>query len=147
MVTALIRTSKKDYYTNYFTENKSNLKKTWEGIRGLIKVNKKSDSNINKLIVDKKEITDPISMASSINDFFVNIGKSVDQKIPNSQNPFSHYLGEQNNMCITLNPCNRIEMEDLVSNVNWSKASGPFSIPSNIIKSFNPLRSGVFHTL
>ena len=27
MVTALIRTSKKDYYTNYFTENKSNLKK------------------------------------------------------------------------------------------------------------------------
>ena len=71
-----------------------------------------------------------------MNDFFVNIGKSVDQKIPDSSKSFSNYLGECNNFCITLNPCTDIEMNKLISTLNWSKASGPFSIPSNIIKSF-----------
>jgi len=136
MVTMLIRVSKKDYYTKYFTENNTNLKKTWEGIRGLINVSKKSNSNINKLIVKNKELTDPVVMASAINDFFVNIGKSVDQKIPASIKSFSDYLGESNNFCITLNPCTDIEVKELISMLNWSKASGPFSIPSNIIKSF-----------
>ena len=136
MVTLLIRVSKKDHYTKYFTENNTNLKKTWEGIRGLINVSKKSNSNINKLIVQNKELTDPVVMASAMNDFFVNIGKSVDQKIPDSSKSFSNYLGECNNFCITLNPCTDIEMNKLISTLNWSKASGPFSIPSNIIKSF-----------
>ena len=42
MLTDLIRLSKKGFYSDFFKENKSNLKKTWEGIRGLINVNKKS---------------------------------------------------------------------------------------------------------
>ena len=41
-----------------------------------------------------------------------------------------------NPYCITLNTCTEAEIRELVSGVNWSKASGPFSIPSNIIKSF-----------
>ena len=65
MVTDLIRISKKGFYSNFFIENKSNLKKTWEGIRGLINVNKKGNSNIDKLIVQNKEVTDPTKMASS----------------------------------------------------------------------------------
>ena len=84
MVTDLIRISKKSFYSDFFIENKSNLKKTWEGIRGLINVNKKGNSNIDKLIIQNKEVTDPADMASSINSFFVNIGKSVDLKIPQS---------------------------------------------------------------
>ena len=75
-------------------------------------------------------------MASSINSFFVNIGKSVDQKIPQSNKRFSDFLGDMNPYCITLNTCTDAEIRELVFGVNWSKASGPFSIPSNIIKSF-----------
>ena len=36
-VKSLIRTSKKDYFAKYFEENNSNVKKTLEGIRNLIK--------------------------------------------------------------------------------------------------------------
>ena len=71
MVTDLIRISKKSFYSDFFIENKSNLKKTWEGIRGLINVNKKGNSNIDNLIVQNKEVTDPADMASSINSFFL----------------------------------------------------------------------------
>ena len=75
-------------------------------------------------------------MASSINSFFVNIGKSVDQKIPQCNKRFSDFLGDMNPYCITLNPCTFVEIRELISSVNWSKASGPYSIPSNIVKSF-----------
>ena len=136
MVTDLIRISKKGFYSNFFIENKSNLKKTWEGIRGLINVNKKGNSNIDKLIVQNKEVTDPTKMASSINSFFVNIGKTVDSKIPQSNKLFSDFLGNMNPYCITLNPCTDVEIRELLLGVNWSKASGPYSIPSNIVKTF-----------
>ena len=41
-----------------------------------------------------------------------------------------------NPYCITLNPCTDVEIRELLLGVNWSKASGPYSIPSNIVKTF-----------
>ena len=38
----LIRVSKFNHYNNYFQENRFNLFKTWEGIRDIIKITKKS---------------------------------------------------------------------------------------------------------
>ena len=42
MVTTLLRRSKNDYYNMFFMEHKSNVKKTWLGIRDLISVTKKN---------------------------------------------------------------------------------------------------------
>ena len=64
-------------------------------------------------------------MASSINSFFVNIGKTVDSKIPQSNKCFSDFLGNMNPYCITLNPCTDVEIRELLLGVNWSNASGP----------------------
>ena len=136
LVTKLIRVSKKDYYTKYFTEHTTNLKKTWSGIRELINVNKKSETKISKLIVENNVITDPVAMASTMNSFFVGMGKSVASKIPNSKKLFSDYLGESSRVNIILNPCSTAEINKLISGLNWSKASGPYSIPFNIIRSF-----------
>ena len=36
----LMRINKKDYFTKYFEDNRTNVKKTWVGIRNLINVNK-----------------------------------------------------------------------------------------------------------
>ena len=38
MTLALIRKSKADYYAKFFEENKSDIKKTWEGIRKVINI-------------------------------------------------------------------------------------------------------------
>ena len=38
MVTTLLRNAKKKYYSDFFLEHQSNIKKTWEGIRSLINV-------------------------------------------------------------------------------------------------------------
>ena len=41
MVISLTRRSKKEYYASYFEEHKSNVKKTWEGIRNIVNISKK----------------------------------------------------------------------------------------------------------
>ena len=67
-VKSLIRTSKKDYFAKYFEENNSNVKKTWEGIRNLINVSKKSSTKITKLFKEKM-ITNNLDIANSMNNF------------------------------------------------------------------------------
>ena len=55
--------SKKDYYSTYFEDNKTNCKKVWEGIRSVINIKNSKNNTINQLIVDDKLIdeTKPLS--------------------------------------------------------------------------------------
>ncbi len=136
LLTTLIRQSKKDYYCNYFLENQSNLKKTWDGIRNIIDLNKKSAVSIEKLNNYNKEISNNDEIADCMNSFFVNIGKTVEEKIPNVETPFSSFLSHPNNCVININPCSHVEIGKLISKIEVSKASGPFSIPSKLLKMF-----------
>ena len=51
----LLRKSKKNYYSSYFIQNQSNIKKTWDGIRNLINVSKKNNPSPTKLIYKNEE--------------------------------------------------------------------------------------------
>ena len=73
-------------------------------------------------------------MADVMNSFFVNIGKTVENKIPQAKKPFTHYIGEPSRHCITLNPCMENEIKSFIDKLDISKASGPFSIPLNVLK-------------
>ena len=145
-VTSQLRKAKKAYYTQFFNENANNVKETWKGIRNLINVSKKSSTHINHLLDNGKNITDPVEMANTINKFYVNIGKSVEQKIPRKETQFSHYLNSKNNYNIVLHPCTEDEVRKYISTLPVSKASGPNSIPISILKTnidqlVNPLIS------
>ena len=95
MVTSLIRLSKKKYYCDFCIENQSNVKKTWEGIRGLLNVSKKSDIQIDNLLHNNVTYTNPNKMADVMNSFFVNIGKTVENKIPQANKPLLIILVNQ----------------------------------------------------
>ena len=69
-----------------------------------------------------------------MNNFFVNIGKSVEAKIPHGNKLFTDFLGDHNKICLTLNDCTSAEIGESIDNLNISKASGPFSVPTNILK-------------
>lgn len=111
LLITLTRQSKKDYYSKFFLENQSNLKKTWEGIRKLININKKINVSIEKIDKDNREISNNDEIADCMNHFFVNIGKSVEEKIPNVDTSFSSYLAHPNNCVINLNQCNMAEIK------------------------------------
>ena len=137
MITHLIRKSKKTYYLDYFTEHNNNIKKTWDGIRQLVSINKRKSVSIKFLNENNSNITDNKIMANTFNDFFSNIGNSIEQKIPKSQRCFSSYLNTPINNNFNLQPCNEIEIRNIISRLGSNKASGPNSIPTNLLKEFS----------
>ena len=137
LILTLTRTSKKQHFADYFQEHQSNLRKTWEGIRDLINVSKKSRINIRKIIHDNKPITDNEGISNTINNFFVNIGSSIEAKIPAGQKSFRTYLGDKIQNSVFLNPCTPGEIEEIISEFGNFKSCGPFSLPTKILKEFN----------
>ena len=83
-----------------------------------------------------KATTNPVEIADALNTFYVNIGKSVENKIPKGKTPISNYLQNRNIFNITLNPCTHDEVRKYISDISAvSKATGPNSIPIPILKS------------
>ena len=139
MIIHLIRKNKKKYYLDYFTEHNTNIKKTWDGIRQLVSINKRKSFKIKLLNENNSNITDNKIMANTFNDFFSNIGNTIEQKIPKSQKCFSNYLDTPINNNLHIQPCNEIEILNIISKLGSNKASGPNSIPTNLLKEFSTL--------
>ena len=137
LIVSLLRKSKKQYHTDYFEEHKQNMKKTWDGIRDLINVSKKSSTNINQIVNDNQTFTDNKSIAKALNNYFVNIGPSIENKIPKAKSSFQTYLGDQNPVSLILNPCDTDEITEIISSFGARKACGPFSISTNLLKEFS----------
>ena len=135
MIISLLRRSKKDYYSAFFEEHKSNVKKTWEGIRNIVNINKRKNTPIAQLVYKNEVKSTNLNMAESMNDFYVNVGNMIETKIPKCDTNFSDYLINPNPKNIFLRPVVCAEVITLVKQFQTSKACGPNSIPVNILKS------------
>ena len=76
----------------------------------MINVSKKVTTDIDKIVHNGTETTNPIEIADELNTFYVNIVKSVEQKLPTGKTQFSNYLHNQNIFNIVLNPCTHEEV-------------------------------------
>ena len=75
MIIILLKKSRENYYAEYFLENKSNIKETWKGIKNIINLNSKVESNVNKIKKSNTYVNDKTEIAAEFNDFFSTIGK------------------------------------------------------------------------
>ena len=135
LIVALLRRSKANYFTSYFEDNKNNAKKTWEGIRNIVNISKKNRTIPTKLSYNNNTFTEPDKMAEAFNSFFVNIGNTVEEKIPISPHSFASFLGNSLQNSIFLTPADDIEILSMLKNLNSSKSCGPSSISTNLLKS------------
>ena len=74
-----VKKSKKTYYKTYFEDSKSDIKKTWEGIKSLIN-NSNSSLKISQLRNNGRIIDDPEGIAAGLNNFFVNVGPNTERQ-------------------------------------------------------------------
>ena len=72
--------SKKTYKT-YFEDSKSEIKKTWEGIKSLIN-NSNSPLKISQSKNNGRIIDDSEGIAAGLNNFFVNVGPNAEKDVP-----------------------------------------------------------------
>ena len=89
----LTRATKFNHYNNYFQENRLNLFKTWEGIRVIINITKKS-KNISSIQENGRDITDPAIIVNEFNNHFPTIAKQIEAKLIKPNFHFSNYLSE-----------------------------------------------------
>ena len=114
MIITLMRKGRKNHYADFFAEHQANIKKTWEGIRGLINISKKKNSVVNKLLDGERVLTDKKEMVNAMNSFFVNIGANVEKKIPTSRKHFSTYLQKPKDASIFLQAADTCEIECII---------------------------------
>ena len=129
-----IRLSKNKHYADFFDENKSNTKKIWEGIRDIVNISKKNPTTPSEIIYKNKSHTNSIEMAKSFNDFFVNIGNKVEEKIPHTDVHFSNFLSKNNDSIFSFQPVGEEEISIMISQLNTSKSCGPNSVPTKLLK-------------
>ena len=84
----ITRAAKKIYFEEELNNNKSNLKKTWNIIRQAIKLkSKKSDVNLNTLIINNTEVQYPLLIAEHLNKFFASAPADIIKEIPPTPEP------------------------------------------------------------
>ena len=140
----LILISKKSFYNNYFNANKDNIKETWKGIKQLITLKTNTCSTPTTLRIGNTTITDTKSIANEFNNYFANVGSNLANAIPVVNTSFEEFLGLSKSPCnsFVLFPVTTNEIEDEISNLSPSKSTGPYSVPTNILKVLKSLLSG-----
>ena len=81
-VTHLTKLSHKRYIDKRVQMAKNKSKIMWKIINGTLHINKISKVKISAA----KHVTNSFDIANSFNNFFVNVGKSMSDKIPNREN-------------------------------------------------------------
>ena len=86
-VTLKIRTAKKVYYEQRFSDCRNDIKKTWNLVNAIVKPgHSRETGSISKIIVDDTVICEPANIAEQLNNSFSSIGRSVAESCPNVGN-------------------------------------------------------------
>ena len=64
----------------------------WKGIRSLVTIKSSNKTDISILDSNGELITNPLKIVNCFNEYFVNVGSKVGNKIPCSNISYTHYL-------------------------------------------------------
>ena len=137
----IVRTSKKNYYRTYFQDHKNNIKLAWKGIKELICLKPSNSDKPKSLYINGEDISDPQTIADTFNRYFGTIAENTKNKIVDSTTPYSYFLKNPNPKSLFLTPSTATEIGEIIVSLKNNKATGPGSIPTNILKLLSPTLS------
>ena len=131
----LLRNAERSHYHYIITKYKQNLKKSWQIIKDIIGKKQGEKVIANKFKVDNKIIMDPVVIANSFNNFYINIGHNLASKIPNPNsniNPTSYIKKEYINS-LYLKPIEDNEIRNIIRDLR-NTSPGHDGITAFLIK-------------
>ena len=131
------RIAKKSYYKSKFQESQGNIRQTWKLINEITNKNKPSSELPDNFMKDDNIITDPNEIANNFNDYFVNAGPKLADKIPPSNVNFSSYLPASNQDSIFLDPITENEVKIEIDQLNVNKSGGYDEMSPTVIKAIS----------
>ena len=132
-VVDMIKHAKKEYYKNQLSKAKGNMSKTWNVINtALGKDNKKT--NINKIVVENKCVTDEKAIPNLFNDYFVNVGHNLNSKfIARNNNHVGKYI-IKNIKSAFFKPISSDEIVKVVKDLKSNTSPGYDDIDIKVVK-------------
>ena len=88
-LTGILRYCEKTHFTDLLEKDKGNIKETWKIINCLINKKSKGTSYPTEFNTSEAKVTGNKTIATGFNNFFVNIGTSLANDIPKSNDTFS----------------------------------------------------------
>jgi hypothetical protein len=131
-LTTILRSAKQAYFSNQFEKEKNNTRNTWKVINSVLKNN--TSIRISSINVNDQSINNPLLIAEHYNDFFVNIGPTLADKIPNCNSTFHDFFDNPNPHSVFFNPITENELLSIVLTLPNKKSSGHDSINCPLIK-------------
>ena len=117
----------------YFERNSVNLRNTWRGIKSIINLKEKDKSNSFSLMINNEINTEPSVIANEFNNYFSSIASKLQASIHSQDQDFHRFLHNKSEHSLFITPTTKYEVLDTITgNIN-NKASGPNSIPNNIL--------------
>ena len=131
----VVKQQQKSFYAEYFNNKRNKLKDIWHQINKLTGSRKsiKKDNNIPQLLVKNTIVDNKNDISNIFNHFFCSVGEHLAHSIPGNNNGFQIYLNNPVNETIFLEPINRYEIRNVISNLNIHKSCGPDKIGPRLI--------------
>ena len=132
-LTKIIRTSRKNYYSNKFINAKGNMSSTWNTINKIL--NKQAKNKyVHSFKCDNNIINLPKDVANCFNEYFTNIGPNQAQKIDRIDKNHDEYLHVPCNHSVYFNPTNTVEILNIVKSLKSSYSTGHDEISTHLLK-------------
>lgn len=129
----LLHKAERNYYRSLLFKCRNNMKKSWKVLKDVINHKKKSASSsrfkVNDIITsDKKRIS------NGFNDFYINVGNNLAQKIPNSTRTPKDFVKDFNPNSMFVDSVSKEDVVKIVASLK-SASAGWDGISLNIVKS------------
>ena len=110
----ILKKEERAHYKAKIELYKFDLKKSWGVLKTIINKNRVETKAQSKFIANNREITDKTEISNLFNEFFTNVGSTLDKKIPiSSVNPISFIKGNYE-VKLTLKDCNKDEIGKII---------------------------------
>ena len=129
------RLAKKIYYTNKFAQNVNDIKRTWEMFRQAMLTKSKQCKHEHVFIIENRETENKSEISNAFNAFFVNIGATIGDAVPQPLNAFTDYLNGNHPNNLFMQPTDQQEILTIVRNLKPSTSTGFDDLSTRITKS------------
>ena len=129
----VLLTAEKKHYAETLEANKSNMKKTWTILKGIINLNKRKRVQDKFKLHDDTLTENKVTISESFNQFFVNIGPNLAKGMSNQTTTPESFMGGKVSNLIFLEPVTIYEIQNLVMSLK-NGAPGYDEIKSDILK-------------
>lgn len=132
----VLRTAKKQYFTTQLQLANSDLKKTWKIIKQALNKPLHTKSKYpSEFKIQNKVIENQQDIADQFNDYFSNIGQTLDKIISNDHPDFKTYLSNKSYPTFIFKPTNETEIKNIISSIkNATLSAGHDEIPGILVK-------------